>query len=676
MHATATPGEIAWIAAIPCALLLLGAVALLGGPLGHAFFEPLRSGWWPFWGPRLGHLPEPAEHAAYALALLAPAVLSTVVVLAARRPVTAPRGAVVALVRASGMLLIAFLVVVLVAQQVRTFGMPYGEPPFKRAYFTPATWLAAALLAAATAAALQRDGLLARIDGWTRESRGRALAALLLALLATAVWVLPGLHTDGSIATDSPLTFVNIPFWLDEPFAVLDGRYPLVDFHAQYAQLMPYLAAAAMAVFGTTLGVYTVACVLGNVLGMLAVYALLRRVVRRSLLALGLFLPVLATGFFTEAGPPENRHGPVTLISMFPMRYVGAYALAWLTARHLDGAAPRRFALLAFAGGIVLVNNLEFGLPALAATVVALVLADPRRARARAGRLALELAAGLLGAAVATMLLTLVVAGALPRFGMMLTFVRLYGVDGWANIPMPTLGLHLAVYVTFAAAIVTAVARASGGAEGRLLTAMLGWAGVFGLGAGAYFVGRSLPEVLISIFSAWALALALLLVVVLQALARRPARRPAPGELAVLLGFGVAVCSLAQTPTPWSQVERLERSSAQPAYAHTPTERFVDRATDPGERVLILAPLGHRIAYDLDLVNVAPYSFIEAMPLERHLDEAVAALRAAGGRKLFLPLAQTYPEQLRALERDGFGVSQRGTVRENVLELVDTHGAG
>ena len=661
---------------MPCAALLLAALLLLARPLGHAFFEPLRSGWWPFWGPRLGHLPEPAEHAAYALGLAAPVALAAVVVLAARRGVRLPRRAVVVLVQASAALLVAFLVVVLAAQQVRTFGVPYGEPPFKRVYFTPATWVVAALLAAGAVVALRRERLLARIGDWTRETRGRRLVAFVVALLVTAVWILPGLHTEGSIATDSPLTYLNIPFWLDEPFAVLDGRYPLVDFHAQYAQLMPYLAAAVMAVFGTTLGVYTVACVVGNALGMLAVYALLRRVVRRSLLALGLFLPVLATGFFTEAGPPENRHGPVTLISMFPMRYVGAYALAWLTARHLDGAAPRRLALLSFAGGIVLVNNVEFGLPAYGATVVALVLADPARVRARAGRFALELAAGLLGAAVAAMLLTLAVAGSLPHFGMMLTFARLYGVDGWANIPMPTLGLHLAVYVTFAAAIVTAVVRACSRARDRLLTAMLGWAGVFGFGAGAYFAGRSLPEVLISIFSAWALALALLLVVVVKALARRPARRPTLAELAVLLGFGVAVCSLAQTPTPWSQIERLERSSAQPAYAHTPTERFVDRSTDPGERVLILAPLGHRIAYDLGLVNVSPYSFIEAMPLERHLDEAVAALRAAGGRKLFLPLAQTYPEQLRALERAGFGVSERGTEQENLLELVDARATG
>ena len=74
-------------------------------------------------------------------------------------------------------------------------------------------------------------------------------------------------------------------------------------------------------------------------------------------------------------------------------------------------------------------------------------------ARARAWRLAREAAAGLLGALALVALLTLVRAGSLPHLGLLLEFSRLYGVDGWAMLPMPTLGLHLVVYVTFAAAL-------------------------------------------------------------------------------------------------------------------------------------------------------------------------------------------------------------------------------
>ena len=670
-HPAATPGELAWIAALPAGLLLLGAILLLAPPLGRAALEAPDVPWWPFWGPRLGHLPEPAERAAFLFALVAPVALAAAVALGAGRRPRASRATIDRLVQASGALLLAFVVVCVAVQSTRTFGVPYGTLSFRRAYFTPATLVVALALAGAGVAVLRRDGWLSSLDRWTRESRGRRWTALLLAATATAIWVLPGLQTDGSVGTANGLTWVNVPFWLDEPFAVLNGRLPLVDFHAQYSQLIPYLAAAPMALLGDSLGVYTFTLVAGTALGMLALFALLRRVVGRSLLALVIFLPLLATGFFTEAGPPASRHGPVTLLSMFPMRYAGAYAVAWLTARHLDGAAPRRLWLLAFASGLVLVNNLDFGLPAFGAMLAAVALSAPPRSWRSAGRLAAEAGAGLLGAVLVLVLVPLVVGGSFPHLGWLFTFTRLYGIDGFGAVPMPALGFHLAIYLTFAAAIVVATVRALAGAENRLLTAMLAWAGVFGLGASAYYVGRSLPEVLISMFSAWALALALLLIVVVQALARRPARWPTVPEALVLAGFGLAVCSLAQTPIPWQQIDRIATSTAQPVYARTPTERFVAARTRAGEQVAILAPLGHRIAHDLGLVNVSPYSTIDAMPLRDQLAETIADLRAAGGRKLFLPIRQLYQEQLVAVRRAGFRIAATGSEVENVVLMVD-----
>jgi hypothetical protein len=672
----ATPGDVAWIAALPCALLLLALIVTLDAPLGHALLQPPHVHWWPYWGPRLGHLPEPAEHAGFLFALLAPVALAGIATATVRRRARLPQAVIAALVRASGALLVAFVLVCLVVQSTRTFGYPYGSFPFRRVYFTPPTLVVALALAVTVAAALHAERARAWLVRWTRESTYRRRAALLLAALATAVWILPGVQTDGSVGAANGLTWVNVPFWLEEPFAVLDGRLPLVHFHAQYSQLLPYLAAGSMSLLGTSLGVYTTLLVTMSGLGMLAVYALLRRVVGSSLPALALYLPVLATGFFTEAGPLANRHGPVTLLSMFPMRYTGAYVVAWLTARHLDGAAPRRLLLLAFAAGVVLVNNVDFGMPAFAAMLVAVALTRQPRSRRAAARLLAAALLGLLGAVAALVLVTLVVGGTLPRPGWFFTFTRLYGVDGFGAMPMPRIGFHLAIYATFAAVIVVAAVRAATHAEERVLTAMLAWSGVFGLGASAYYVGRSLPEVLISMFSAWALALALLLVVVVRALARRPARWPSLPEIAVLAGFGLAVCSLAQTPLPWTQIDRIATRTPQPAYAHTATERFVARLTRPGERVAILTPLGHRIAYDLGLVNVSPYSELQVMLVREQLGETIADLRAARGSKLFLPIEQLYPEQLDALVRAGFRVAVRGTQQENVIELVDRGGAG
>ncbi|HEU4701470.1 MAG TPA: hypothetical protein VFS37_03235, partial [Conexibacter sp.] len=89
--------------------------------------------------------------------------------------------------------------------------------------------------------------------------------------------------------------------------------------------------------------------------------------------------------------------------------------------------------------------------------------------------------------------------------------------------------------------------------------------------------------------------------------------------------------------------------------------RFVAAAGAlPGERVLILIPMGHRIAYELGLVNVAPYVSMISMPAVEQLDEALAMLRDEGGRRVFAYLGQVTPEQQQAIEQSGF-TRVRGT---------------
>ncbi|HEX7292034.1 MAG TPA: hypothetical protein VF250_12985 [Conexibacter sp.] len=658
--------------ALPCAFALLLAILLLAPPLGRALFEPTPEAFWAFWQTREGIVPEPAEHAAYLFALLAPALLAILVLVVARRPPRISPAARRFVPSAAQALGVAFLVACLIAQRRVLYGNYQPElaptrPRFHYVYFTPATFVAAGVLALLIAAALSRAGLMARAARWTRETRARRTAATAAAALLTALWLLTAIHSDATVGNANPRIVVNLPFWLDEPFAVLDGHHPLVDFHAQYGQLMAYLAAGTMAVFGASLTVYSLTMVAASCLAMVAVFATIRRVVRRSLVALALYVPVLSTSFFTEVGPPENRYGPGTLFSLFPMRYAGAYAVAWLTARHLDDAWPRRPAVLFFAAGVALVNNIDFGLPAFAAALVACAAAGAD-SRARLGRLLLEAAAGLAAAFAAVALLIVATAGALPHFELLLTFPRIYGVNGFGLLPMPSLGLHVAIYATYAAALVLVAVRLASGRR-DVLTAMLAWCAVFGLGSGAYYAGRSLPDMLINVFSPWALTLALLLVAASRAIAARPSRRPTPAEGAVIVGFALAICSIAQTPAPWTQLQRLGRSTDRPLLVATATERAIRAWTKPGERVAILTPMAHRIAYRLRVDNVAPYANLESMPLRSQLAETVARMREAGVRRLFLPIQQTDPEQLAALEQLGFAPAREAPAA-NVVELA------
>jgi hypothetical protein len=223
-------------------------------------------------------------------------------------------------------------------------------------------------------------------------------------------------------------------------------------------------------------------------------------------------------------------------------------------------------------------------------------------------------------------------------------------------LPVPgLLGLHLAIYLTYVAAIAVATVRALRRASDRLLTGMLAWSGIFGLGSGMYYVARSHPDTLKSTFSAWAFALALLVVVVVREQARRPRRWPSVPAVLVLLGFAFAACSLAQTPAPWSQIERLRGPFAPQEELVSPrplvpsrnpaVRRFVSSIADgpgrfvvrKGAPVAILLPSGHRVADAYGLRDVSAYTGIDSVPTVQRTEVVLDALRAAGGNTVILP---------------------------------------
>jgi 4-amino-4-deoxy-L-arabinose transferase-like glycosyltransferase len=112
----------------------------------------------------------------------------------------------------------------------------------RRIYFTVPTIAAAALLAAALALLLLRPRLGARLRALPCGPRAR-LACGALAVLATALWLLPALNSDHSVASAPFLLVHHFEFSFDETMAVLDGRSPLVDM-ATHGALVPYLSPA------------------------------------------------------------------------------------------------------------------------------------------------------------------------------------------------------------------------------------------------------------------------------------------------------------------------------------------------------------------------------------------------------------------------------------------------
>jgi hypothetical protein len=662
----------AWLLALPCAVLVALLVVALGTPLGRALLPTLRpSDVWPWEHAYL--LPEPREQGGYLLALLLPCLLAGAVLWSVRERVRVPRhlprGAA-ALARGA---LVALVVACLVGQQAMRYTW-IGGPDIRDRIFTPATLIAGAGIALALLLALRGAGLRARFASALRDTPGRRAGALALATTATVLWLLHAVNSDSSIPWTAPGVFYNIPFTADDPFGVINGLTPFVDLSPGYASLWPLLTALPLALLGKTLLVFTLTmCALGA-LALLAIYGVLRRASGSPRAALLLYLPFLATTLFTVEGTQKYGYTIATYFAVFPLRYAGPLLLAWLTARRLERPARRPAWPLFAAAGLVLLNNANFGLPAFAASLVALAIREPLL------RLLRDAAAGLLLAVLAVCAVTLARAGALPDLGQVAAYSR-YFLGGYMSTPMRSLlGLPLIVFATYVAALVVAAVRVRRRELG-VLTGMLAWSAIFGLGALAYFVAESGPQWLKANFGAWALALALLAVVVVRGLAATGARRPEAPQLAVLLGVGVMACSLAQLATPWSQIARLTAHHGGPPPGTLAADGYVpDLSMRPfvasladgrafyfehGAPIALLVANGHRIADAYGVVNVSPYANLMNLIVPGDLRTVVARLRAAGGNTVVM--ATDEPASLdvyHALLRMGFGVvTQDGIAR-------------
>jgi hypothetical protein len=221
------------------------------------------------------------------------------------------------------------------------------------------------------------------------------------------------------------------------------------------------------------------------------------------------------------------------------------------------------------------------------------------------------------------------------------------------------MGFHLAMYLTLVAAIAVAVVRAVGPVRERreqLLTGMLAWSGVFGLVAAGYYAGRSDTTSMVSLFSPWCFSVVLLVIAVGRGLAARGWKRVILPELLVLFGLGLAVCSVVQVPSPWSQVGRLRHLAATDVYKQPKALRFIGHTTRPGEQVAIMLSLGHRIAYDLGLDNVVPYSGSEAMPAQRQMQITLAVIREHHIHKVFFDRRVALAGQVIAVREAGYSV--------------------
>jgi hypothetical protein len=603
--------------------------------------------------------PEPLEATRYLIAAAIPPILAGIVLaLGTREPARRSLDFAVVAVQLAA---IAFVVWSITHQ---TSAAPITPPGyFDRLLVSVPNLLAGVVIGAAlTALAATRAELpLSRLNPLASRLVGRRGIAFALAVAFTAIWLLPALVTDATVGYAGRIPSGHVPADAQEYFAVVNGLTPLVNYIPLYVSLLPLAVAPVLSAFGTSLTLFSIAMCLLSLVALLVVYGSFAEVTRGPWAALALYVPFVAISLF-----PWERHGAqwefnANYHGFFPGRYLGPFVVAWLCALSLRRRRLPGWALF-LAAGLAAWNNAEFGVPSLVAVVVALSFGADRSVPVakRLSSLGVHAAAGLLMSAALVSAVTLVRSGELPNPGFAVYWSRIFAREGYGLVPMPTLGLHWALYLTYAAALLTAAVRYVRAAPDATLTAMLAFAGAFGLLTGFYFAGRSLPWQLMLLFPVWGFALALLTWTVTLSLRSARAdrfrlRRLILPAFATLTGFGIMVAAIDRFPLPWQQVERLS-ASGKSVYDEPTKQKFVEAQTNPGDRVLILGtPVEHQIAERAGVVNASPFylsafSFVSTREVERAID----FLEEDGGRKVFERVTKPLPEVAGILRRHGF----------------------
>lgn len=584
--------------------------------------------------------PEPTEFVRYAIAVAAPLIVSAVVLGRGTRPVPAPlRRATVAL-RAG--LTVAAVALLLAAWFARS--EPDLVPSDPTNYFSGVDGLLALTFAALAAWAAASTRMRANLGAWA-ENRRVQIACRVIAPTLTAILLLPALFPGASLLGAPSFVAAHLPYYFSDYSALGAGLSPLVDHANHYAHLLPYLLAPLLSAFDWSPGALTVMLTACSALALIAVFRALAITTRSDLGGVALYAPVLGLALVPIIDDGDGLVFNANVYSVLPERLLGPFVVAWLCARHLRGLRPRRAELVFLAAGIAAWNNPEFGLPCLLAAAAARVVGrwgvDSPLATAR--RTAAEAATGVLAATVLVCAITLVRAGSLPNPDLLLYFSRLSGLNGFALLPMPTVGLWIAVYLTFGGAVVLAAVRAAGSAPDRTLSGMLAYSGVLGLGAGVFYAGRSDKFTMSALLAVWGLAVALLAwwvmterIAAAQVEGRRAVRRAGPLGLAALAALGLGLAALTHPPTPWAEIDRLASDTdGLSTFEIEEESRFVAERTRADEPVLILRENSDLIAIRAGVRNVSPVSEPLHVIAEEQLDLLLAALSESGGERIF-----------------------------------------
>jgi hypothetical protein len=473
-----------------------------------------------------------------------------------------------------------------------------------------------------------------------------------IAIFYTLLRLMPSIIVDFDYQSTNNIVSWHIPYSMGEFAAVLNGKTILVNFFPQYQNFLPYILLPIFNIFGLSLTSFSLAMSTLSLIGMMLIFAVYKYLTKSSWIALALYIPYCSLSFF-----PNHSVGGLVLNAfnyfvVAPLRYFGYWILAFLLARYLLKPTLPRMAILFFIGGIVTINNLDFGIPALVAVLVAVIITTgnglfpPLKTAFKIGSIfivSVSLALGLF------IFITIIRSGETPNIGQLTLFQRIFAVYGFGMLPMPPLGLHWLIYITFMAAILVGLQRTVSVlgtndlfSQQRLSNGLLVFSGIAGCGALMYFVGRSHPYVLTCVFPAWAFSLLLLAWEQFLDWRKNFSQFNTTDKLVryiptvvLLFLYIIFTGNILTTPALPTQLARLRSYNNSFSTWQAKAVEFVRNQTHTKENIGIIYPYGYEIANIAQVENVFPYTTPFSLILKSQLEVAIKTFKSKDVKHLF-----------------------------------------
>ena len=327
-------------------------------------------------------------------------------------------------------------------------------------------------------------------------------------LLAISFIAVPILWQAPNAVRD-PFHFV---YTANEMAAVAAGNFPLADFIPQYSTLLSFPIAPMLLLFSDSPEMVVISWFITmQIFCIGAPITLAVRSLGWSVLPLGIGLVLFPSIASTWTGSTGSS---ATYFAVMPLRYVGPVALltvlSWYYKKPLNQGDPflafskRRFwsnFILGASCGMVALNNPDFGIPAVGACFLVLIIAAPKLLTglrhiffALIGFLGVFLTYSSIGGAF----------GKPVNWHYWLFFQQVFGSAGFMAMPMPAFGEHIGFVLTFSAGcVIGAVGVVRSRSESKTVVTSSGqraitllYISLWSLGTLAYYSSRSFATTL------------------------------------------------------------------------------------------------------------------------------------------------------------------------------------